>query len=108
MISGHLDYSDPVIQSDLENLMRQLESTTFIDPVYSESWLRDLLDYVDRNKDYDDTLDISSEDKFVDVLNRVRIFLVSMDLQTLFNVTQVKLGKDSQLYSVTGKQWPLA
>ena len=82
VISGHLDYSDPVIQSDLENLMRQLESTTFIDPVYSESWLRDLLDYVDRNKDYDDTLDISSEDKFVDVLNRVRIFLVSMDLQT--------------------------
>ena len=66
-----MDYSDPEIQKDLEELMQTLESTSFIDPTYSESWLRDLLDYVDRNKDYEE-IDISNEANFVDVLNRVR------------------------------------
>ena len=71
VISGHLDYSDKTVQLELEDLMQQLENTTYIDPAYSESWLRDFTDYVERNKDYD-PIDISTEGKFIQALDEVR------------------------------------
>ena len=55
--------------------MRKLENTTFIDPGYSESWLRDFLDFVDRNRDYE-PIDISGEQIFIDNLERVRDILL--------------------------------
>ena len=70
IINGILDYSDPEVQADVDHVMRKLENTTFIDPAYSESWLRDFLDFVDRNKDYE-PIDISGEQIFIDNLERV-------------------------------------
>ncbi len=40
MVSGALDYSNPEVQQDLLDLLARLENTTYIDPVYTESWLR--------------------------------------------------------------------
>lgn len=71
VFSGKLNYSDPLVQLDVEEIMQRLENTTFIDPIYSESWLRDFLDYVKRNEDYD-PIDISTEEQFVDALMNVR------------------------------------
>ena len=70
VISGHYDYSSPQVQDGLDRLLRQLENTTFIDPFFTESWLRDFLDYVRRNKDYS-PIDISSEQAFIEALNSV-------------------------------------
>lgn len=78
MISGHYDYSNPQVQEGLERLLLQLENTTFIDPFYTESWLRDFLDYVRRNKDYS-PIDISSEASFIEALNSVNRMLFSHD-----------------------------
>lgn len=46
VISGALNYSDTQVQNDLEDLLSSLENTTYIDPIYTESWLRDFTDYV--------------------------------------------------------------
>ena len=72
MISGVYDYSSPEVQEGLERLILQLENTTFIDPFYTESWLREFLDYVRRNKDYS-PIDISTEASFIEALNSVSI-----------------------------------
>lgn len=72
VISGLYDYSSPEVQEGLERLLRELENTTFIDPFYTESWLRDFLDYVRRNKDYS-PIDISNEESFIEALNSVRL-----------------------------------
>ena len=71
LVTGALDYSDPEVQNDMEWIMQKLENTTFIDHAYSESWLRDFLDFVDRNADYE-PIDISNEQVFIDNLERVR------------------------------------
>ena len=39
-MSGVVDYSDKKVQTEMEELLRALENTTFIDPLYTESWLR--------------------------------------------------------------------
>ncbi|XP_059085316.1 patched domain-containing protein 3-like isoform X2 [Tigriopus californicus] len=70
VFSGKINYSDPLVQLDVEEIMQRLENTTFIDPIYSESWLRDFLDYVKRNEDYD-PIDISTEERFVDALMNI-------------------------------------
>eukprot|EP00095_Tigriopus_kingsejongensis_P010659 maker-scaffold627_size122700-snap-gene-0.37 protein:Tk10659 transcript:maker-scaffold627_size122700-snap-gene-0.37-mRNA-1 annotation:"hypothetical protein AaeL_AAEL001299" len=68
--TGALNYSNELTRFDIEDIMQRLENTTFIDPTYSESWLRDFTDYVSRNKDYEE-LDITTEDAFVDTLMNV-------------------------------------
>ena len=40
VVSGVVDYSDKKVQKEMEELLRGLENTTFIDPLYTESWLR--------------------------------------------------------------------
>ena len=70
MISGLYDYSSPEVQAGLERLLSELENTTYIDPLYTESWLRDFLDYVKRNQDYS-PIDISNEQAFIEALNAV-------------------------------------
>jgi len=68
VISGVYDYSSPEVQEGLERLILQLENTTYIDPFYTESWLREFLDFVRRNKDYN-PIDISTEASFIESLN---------------------------------------
>ena len=76
MISGVYDYSSPEVQEGLERLILQLENTTYIAPFYTESWLREFLDFVRRNKDYN-PIDISTEASFIEALNTVS-FLQSL------------------------------
>ena len=57
----------------METLLQQLENTTYIDPTYTESWLREFVDYIDRNQEYDDTLDISNEENFISTLEQVNM-----------------------------------
>lgn len=53
IVSGNYDYSDPVIQHEVENLTQTFENTSYIsNTLYTESWLRSFLLYADRNKDY--------------------------------------------------------
>ena len=75
VVSGSLDYSDPQIQSDMEDLVTPLENTTYIDPLYTESWLRSFLDYVDKWKDYPDyfELKVDNEQNFINSLKNVSI-----------------------------------
>ena len=72
MISGPYNYSSPKVQEGLERLLSELENTTYIDPLYTESWLRDFLDYVRRNQDYS-PIDISNEKAFIEALNVVSL-----------------------------------
>ena len=78
-MSGDYDYSNPQVQEDMEKLLTAMENTTYIDPTYTESWLRALLDYVDRWKDYPGSnLDITDEQSFIKTLQEVK--------STLFNI----------------------
>lgn len=54
----------------MEQLLRDFEATPYIDRTYTESWLRDFLDFVERNRDYSD-IDISDELKFISTLEEV-------------------------------------
>lgn len=72
-MSGKQDYSDPKVQKDMEELMRKLENTTYIDPVYTESWLRDFLQYVEKWADYKEYegLKVGDEQSFIKALKDV-------------------------------------
>ncbi|XP_057336160.1 patched domain-containing protein 3 [Microplitis mediator] len=53
IVSGNYNYSDPEIQSQMENLTSTLEANPYISsPLYSENWLRDYLSYLEENKDF--------------------------------------------------------
>ncbi|XP_078042830.1 patched domain-containing protein isoform X2 [Augochlora pura] len=47
VLSGEYDYSDPIVQQQVENLTRSLEASRYISssPIYTESWLRTFLGY---------------------------------------------------------------
>lgn len=61
VISGKYDYSDPVIQQQVEELTQTLENTSYItNTLYTESWLRSFLQYAERNEEY---LNISIRNK---------------------------------------------
>lgn len=61
VISGEYDYSDPLIQEQMENLTRNLEASRYISaPIYTESWLRSFLSYISSNDDY---LNVTIKDK---------------------------------------------
>ena len=46
-----------------------MENSTYIDPSVTQSWLRDFLNYVDRNAGYDDVdLNLDTEEDFAETL----------------------------------------
>jgi hypothetical protein len=72
IISGELNYSDPMIQAQVENLTRTFENTNYISsPLYTESWLRSFVGYISRNEDYLN-VSIDTEDSFIKTLKEVR------------------------------------
>ena len=73
VVSGALDYSSKEVQRDMEELVGRLENTTFIDPVYTESWLRSFMDYVSKWADYEayDKLKVEDEQSFITALKDV-------------------------------------
>ncbi len=78
VVSGPLDYSSKEVQAGLEDLLLQLENTTYIDPLYTESWLRSFLDYVERWRDYPDydQLKTGDEQSFIRTLKDVSLFFL--------------------------------
>lgn len=51
------------------HMLQKLENSTYIDAQATDCWLRDFLDYIDRNKDYSDVdLPISTEYDFANTL----------------------------------------
>jgi hypothetical protein len=72
VISGEMNYSDPMIQAQVENLTQTFENTTYISsPLYTESWLRSFVGYIHRNQEYLD-VSIDTEDSFIKTLKEVR------------------------------------
>jgi hypothetical protein len=73
-IFGELDYSDKAVQTDLELMLRQIENyKRFAGASFTESWLRDYLQYVSMNSDSDDPLDVLTEDTFISALQSVSV-----------------------------------
>lgn len=67
IISGAYNYSDPVIQEQIENLTTSLEASKYISaPVYTESWLRSFLSYMSSNNYLNVTL--KDERQFIKAL----------------------------------------
>ncbi|XP_060529201.1 patched domain-containing protein 3 [Cylas formicarius] len=53
IVSGKYDYSDPKVQREVEKLTQTFENTSYVsNTLYTESWLRSFLQYVERNEDY--------------------------------------------------------
>lgn len=64
VVSGEYNYSDPVIQEQMENLTRSLEASKYISsaPIYTESWLRNFLSYANNSAT---DVDIEDEKSFI-------------------------------------------
>ncbi|XP_045785831.1 patched domain-containing protein 3 [Maniola jurtina] len=74
VISGNYNYSDPMIQDEVENLTQKLENTSYIsNSLYTESWLRTFVNYVDRNNDYLN-VSIDTEEDFIHNLKELWLF----------------------------------
>lgn len=74
ILSGQENYSDPMIQQQIENLTRTLEASSFIStPIYTESWIRSFLSYVTRNQDYLNVT-IDTEANFIKTLKDIWLF----------------------------------
>lgn len=62
------------MQEKFEYLTQALENTSYVTPVYTESWLRSYLSFMDENaKFFNVTID--TEDSFIAALKEVRHFV---------------------------------
>jgi len=102
VVSGALDYSSKEVQRDMEELVGRLENTTFIDPVYTESWLRSFMDYVSKWADYEayDKLKVEDEQSFITALKDVYI------VGTPF-VQDIDFSKDEEGEHIVGARFIL-
>ncbi|XP_026477918.1 patched domain-containing protein 3 [Ctenocephalides felis] len=74
IISGEHNYSDPWIQNEVETLTQRLENSSYItSPLYTESWLRSFLSYVERNNDYLN-ITMDEEEPFLEALKELWLF----------------------------------
>lgn len=74
IVTGELDYSDSVIQNQVEQLTQNLENTTYISgALYTESWLRSFVQYAGQNEDYLN-ISIKTEKSFIAALKQVFVF----------------------------------
>lgn len=71
VITGEYNYSDPMVQQEVDKLTKRLENTSYIsNSLYTESWLRTFVDYVSRNNDYLNVT-IDNEEEFISNLKEV-------------------------------------
>lgn len=71
VVTGDLNYSDPVTQDQLIDLHQQLENLTYVaGPLYTESWLRAWLGFLDRNQEYLE-LNVTTEEDFITNLREI-------------------------------------
>ncbi|XP_039955709.1 patched domain-containing protein 3 [Bactrocera tryoni] len=74
IITGDLNYSDPIVQDQIEELTRTLENTSYVtSSLYTESWIRSFRSFVDRNNDYLN-LTIDDEQSFIDAVKEHWLF----------------------------------
>lgn len=80
ILTGDLNYSDPTTQKEIEKVMETLESTSYVtSSMYTESWLRTFLDFLDRNHEFLN-ITINSEQDFIDAMRYVsHITLITTD-----------------------------
>jgi len=92
IISGALNYSDPAIQEQVENLTQTFEASPYIStPLYTESWLRSFVNYVKRNEDYLNVT-IDTEESFIKTLNELWLFKPNpFSLDVKFNQEGTKI-----------------
>ena len=89
IISGVLNYSDPIVQSQMEELTSRLENTSYVtSSLYTESWLRSFLSFIERNNDFLNVT-IDNELDFISALKEV-----SFDLWSL--VVSWRVGNSSK------------
>ena len=63
------DFSDKRTQERIEGITQRFENSSYIDASVTTSWLREFLDYVERNKGYEDiSLPIDTEADFAHTL----------------------------------------
>lgn len=68
-----MDYWDVDVQNEIENLTKTFENSTFISsPLYTESWVRSFVNYVNRNQE-ELNVTIDTRETFLQTLNDVRI-----------------------------------
>ena len=72
VVSGPgLRYSDPLMQARIEAVMRRFENSSYIAAEMTTSWLRNFVDFVERNAGYEDmgeALSIATEAEFIHTL----------------------------------------
>lgn len=69
-------YSDPQTQQDLMELHQKFENMTYIaGPLYTESWIRAWLGFLDRNQDYLG-LNVTTEEDFIANLREVSFMVI--------------------------------
>jgi hypothetical protein len=74
MIEGDYDYSSQKIQDDMENMLRDLESSMYFrDSLYTQSWLRAVLGSVTQRESWPgaEKVNISTEKAFNTYLEKV-------------------------------------
>lgn len=73
ILTGDLNYSDPNTQNEIEKLTEAFESTSYVtSSLYTESWLRTFLDFLDRNREFLNVT-INSEQDFINAMKEVTI-----------------------------------
>lgn len=87
VVSGEMDYSDPFVQQQVENLTQTFENTSYIsNPLYTESWLRSFIQYAERNEEYLN-ISIKTRDGFISALKEVielpRNIVVNIQIRVL-------------------------
>ncbi|XP_073969926.1 patched domain-containing protein isoform X2 [Rhodnius prolixus] len=92
IVSGDLNYSDPITQERIENLTKTFEASPYIsNSLYTESWLRSFVSYIKRNKE-DLNVTIDTEPDFIQTLKDLWLFKPNpFSLDVKFNENQTKI-----------------
>lgn len=73
MITGDVNYSDPIVQEQLMDLHQEFENLTYVaGALYTESWLRAWLGFLDRNQEFLE-LNVTTEEDFIANLREVSL-----------------------------------
>ncbi len=62
-----MNYANRTTQYKIDKMMRQFETSPYCSPQFTESWLRNFLNYVERSKDIFD-FNITTEEQFIKTL----------------------------------------
>lgn len=72
IVTGDLNYSDPITQMQIEDAMQRLENTSYVtSSIYTESWLRTFLSFVERSEYLN--VSVGTEQDFIDSLKEVNL-----------------------------------